>query len=221
MEKQIFKQVDQYINRLLAEEDDDHIYCKTLLAAENIPDASISPNQGKLLQVLASACRAKRILELGTLGAYSTLWLAKSLPPGGKLTTIEFNEHHAAVAKKVIAHAGLQHKIELLTGPALPFMEQMVQRKTLPFDLIFIDADKPPYDTYIQLALQLARSGSIIVCDNVIREGKILDVNSADEKVEGVQRLNHFLKTCDDVTATIIQTIGEKPHDGMVIAVVN
>ena len=221
MTASLFEQVDNYISHLLADESEALKNVTRSLQEENIDDASISPNQGKLLQVFAAACNAKRILELGTLGAYSTIWLAEKLPADGKLITIEFDEHHAKVAQKNINHSGHSHKIELKIGKALAILEQMIAVNTAPFDLIFIDADKPPYTEYFKLALKLSRSGTIIICDNVIRNGKILDENSTDEKVQGVQRLNQYLGQCKEVTATILQTVGVKEYDGMVIAVVN
>ena len=143
------------------------------------------------------------------------------MPDDGKIITIEFDERHASVAQKNIDDSGLSHKIELKKGKALEVLEEMIEQKTPAFDLIFIDADKPPYTEYFKLALKLSRPGTIIICDNVIRNGKVLDENSADEKVLGVQRLNSFLGQCKEVTATIVQTVGVKEHDGMVLAVVN
>lgn len=217
----LFEQVDHYISDLLAPEDATLTNTIQSLAANGIPDMSVSPNQGKLLQVFAAACQATKILELGTLGGYSTIWLARALPAGGKLISLECDEHYAAVAQQNIDSAGLSDKVEIRTGKALDLLPAMVEHNEGPFDLFFIDADKPPYTAYFQYALKLSRPGSIIICDNVIRNGKVLDQNSSDEKVQGVQRLNSFLRDCKEVTATILQTVGVKEHDGMVIAVVN
>jgi predicted O-methyltransferase YrrM len=221
MDNSIFENVDQYINKLLAPQDE--VLAQTIqsLQTNNMKDMSISAGQGKLLQVFAMACNAKRILELGTLGGYSTIWLARMLPPEGKLITIEFDERHAAVARKNIAYAGLSAKTEVRLGKALEILPQLMEEKQAPFDLIFIDADKPPYMEYFQYAVKLSRPGSIIICDNVIRNGKVLDENSSDEKIKGVQRLNTYLSQCKEVTATILQTVGVKEYDGMVVAVVN
>lgn len=221
MDNEIFAEVDHYIGNLLAKENQALKDATGLIQSENIPDASISANQGKLLQVFALACNAKRILELGTLGAYSTIWLANALPDDGKVITIEFDEHHARVAQKNITNAGLSDKIDLRIGKALDILSNLIATQSEPFDLIFIDADKPPYTEYFQLALKLSRPGTLIICDNVIRNGKVLDTNSSDEKVRGVQRLNAFLSECTAVTATILQTVGVKEYDGMVVAVVN
>jgi caffeoyl-CoA O-methyltransferase len=220
MNNKIFEDVDNYIAGLLGHEDEALKNATREIEAAGIPDASISPNQGKLLQVFATACGAKKILELGTLGAYSTIWMAKTLRQGGKLVTIEFDEHHAAVARKNIAYAKLEDVIDMRVGKALDILPELVSANEGPFDMVFIDADKPPYTEYFQYALKLSRPGTIIICDNVVRNGAVLDANSTDEKVQGVQRLNQFLSTCTEVTATILQTVGVKEYDGMVVAVV-
>jgi caffeoyl-CoA O-methyltransferase len=221
MDDQIFENVDNYISKLLGKEDKDLQDATHLINLNEIPNASISPNQGKFLQVLALTCNAKRILELGTLGAYSTIWLAKALPQDGKVISIEFDPFHYEIAKKNIKNAGLTAKVELRLGKALDILPELEKEHIEPFDMIFIDADKPPYTEYVQWAIKLGRPGSVIVADNVIRNGKILDPNSSDEKVQGVQRLNEMLENCPEVTATILQTVGVKEYDGMVVAVVN
>ena len=221
MDDQIFENVDNYISKLLGKEDKDLQDATHLINLNEIPNASISPNQGKFLQVLALTCNAKRILELGTFGAYSTIWLAKALPQDGKVISIEFDPFHYEIAKKNIKNAGLTAKVELRLGKALDILPELEKEHIEPFDMIFIDADKPPYTEYVQWAIKLGRPGSVIVADNVIRNGKILDPNSSDEKVQGVQRLNEMLENCPEVTATILQTVGVKEYDGMVVAVVN
>jgi predicted O-methyltransferase YrrM len=220
-EPSVFEKVDHYIASFTANEDDALLYATAEIKKENLPDQSISPVQGKLLQVFAKSCNAKRILEIGTFGAYSTIWLAKILPADGKLITIEFDAKHAEVAERNIAHAALNNLVEIRTGKAQEILTAMIEHGEPAFDLIFIDADKPPYLEYFQMALKLSRPGSIIICDNVIRNGKVLDENTTDEKVIGVQRLNRYLQDCKEVTATILQTVGAKEYDGMVIAVVN
>ena len=220
MTPKLFEQVDHYISDLLANEDE--ILKKAILSLdiEGLPQHSISANQGKFLQVLMKTCNARRVLELGTLGGYSTIWMARALAEKGKLLTVEFDSKHSAVAQKNIQNAGLSEFVECITGNALNVLEDLILQETEPFDFIFIDVDKPPYAEYFELALKLSRKGSIIVCDNVIREGAVLDAKSMDEKVRGVQRLNQALSKNDKVIATILQTIGTKEHDGMVIAVV-
>lgn len=217
----IFEQVDYYISDLLAPEDKALKDVTRLLEDRQIPNASISPNQGKFLQVLALACNAKNILELGTLGAYSTIWLARTLPVDGRLITLEFDETHAEIARTNIKNAGFEDRVEVKVGRALDLLPQLEKEITAPFDMVFIDADKPPYTEYVQWAIRLGRPGTIIVADNVIRNGKVLDPNSSDEKVQGVRRLNEFLSGCKDVTATILHNVGVKEYDGMVVAVVN
>ena len=193
MNTDIFSKVDNYISYLLAPEDKALSDTISTLVNEGLPQHSVSANQGKFLQVLMIACNAKRVLELGTLGGYSTIWLARALPENGKVITIEVDPHHSEVAKKNIDNAGLSHKVEMRTGKALDILPDLIANKEEPFDLIFIDADKPPYVEYFNYAVQLSRPGTLIICDNVIRDGKVLDMNSTDEKVVGVQRLNEML----------------------------
>lgn len=221
METQIFEHVDEYIRKLVGTED------KILRAADesikeaNIPPISVSANQGKFLQVLAKTCNAKKILEIGTLVGYSTIWMARALPKNGKLISLEFEPLHAQVAKNNIERAGLNHVVDIRVGRALDLLPQLEANQEGPFDMIFIDADKPPYTEYFQWALKLSRPGTLIVADNVIRDGKVLDNNTTDEMVQGAQRFNTFLANSPSVTATIIQTVGSKMHDGMALAVVN
>lgn len=221
MKTDIFEKVDKYISNLLAREDKALKDTIKSLDSEGLPQISVSANQGKFLQVMAIVCNATKILELGTLGGYSTIWLARMLPENGKMITIEFDKHHANVAKKNIDNAGLTKKVDLRIGKALDILPKMIANKEGPFDMIFIDADKPPYAEYFEYALSLSRPGTLIICDNVIREGKVLDNKSTDEKVRGVQRLNKMLSNNKKVTATILQTVGVKEYDGMAIAVVN
>jgi len=221
MHQSLFESVDQYINALLVEEDDALRGTEVSIKDANIPQISISPNQGKFLHILAKLCNAKKILEVGTLAGYSTIWLARALPKDGSLITLEFDPKHADVAQKNITRAGLDPMVDIRVGKALETLPQIEKEGIGPFDMIFIDADKPPYTEYFQWALRLSRRGTLIIADNVIREGKVLDPNSTDEMVNGVQRFNDVLAKNTAVTATIIQTVGTKEHDGMAIAVVN
>lgn len=216
MNNEIFEKVDDYIAGLLGAEDE--VLKNTVKSMEEagVPLMQVSANQGKFLQVLARAVNAKRILELGTCCGYSTIWLARALPGDGLLTTLEYDPSWAAIASRNIAAAGLENIVEIRTGKALDLLPQLAG----PFDMIFIDADKPPYAEYFEWALKLSRPGTIIVADNVIREGKILDENHGDEKVQGVQRLNKLLPEKENITATIIQNVGHKYHDGMALCVV-
>jgi caffeoyl-CoA O-methyltransferase len=220
MDNTLFEQVDAYISDLLAPEDAALQAVTETLKQNGIPDASVAPVQGKFLQVMAAACRAERILELGTLGAYSTIWLGRTLPENGRIVSVEFDAQHAEIARQNIERAGLVSKTDIRTGKALDILPQLEAENAGPFDLVFIDADKPPYQEYFQWAIRLGRPGTIIIADNVIRNGKVLDADSADEKVQGVRRLNAWLKECDEVTATIVQNVGAKEYDGMVVAVV-
>lgn len=237
MNSKLFADVDRYIADLLAPQDDALRSTIESLDRAGMPQHSVSPNQGKLLYTLALLCNARNILEIGTLGGYSTIWLARALPSDRRLISLEYNSLHAKVARQNITRAGLESKVEIRVGKAIELLPQIerearrtclgecnrvVESETItPFDLIFIDADKPPYTEYFQWAIKLARPGALIIADNVIREGKVLDTNSEDEKVLGVQRFNEMLATNHDVTATILQTIGIKGYDGMAIAVVN
>lgn len=221
MDTEIFTQVDNYISGLLAPEDKILIDTLVSLDKEGLPQHSVSANQGKFLQVMMIVCNAKRVLELGTLGGYSTIWLARALPEDGKVITIEVDEHHSKVAQENIVNAGLTDKVDLRVGNALNILQNIASENEGPFDLIFIDADKPPYTEYFNYALKLSRPGTLIICDNVIREGKVLESNTEDEKVKGVQRFNEMLSLNTAVTATILHSVGVKEYDGMAIAVVN
>jgi predicted O-methyltransferase YrrM len=221
MNKGIFEAVDNYISGLLATEDEVLKQTIQSLEKENIPQISVSANQGKFLQVMAKLVGAKRILELGTLGGYSTIWMARAIPGDGKIITLELDAKHAAVAQKNIEHAGLKEKVELRVGKALDTLKKMIEANEGPFDMIFIDADKQPYAEYFSLALKLSRKGTLIIADNVIREGKVLDTGNKDEMVIGAHRFNKALAGTTGVTATIIQTVGNKEHDGMALIVVD
>ncbi|HVF81053.1 MAG TPA: O-methyltransferase [Flavisolibacter sp.] len=220
MNPELFEKVDHYISDLFAVEDKVLTSTISSLHDEGLPQISVSANQGKFLQVLATLCNAKRILELGTLGGYSTIWLARALPQNGKLLTVELEAAHAAVAQKNIDAAGVGDKVQIVTGKAVEILEELIAGREDPFDFIFIDADKPPYTEYFGLALQLSRKGTLIICDNVIREGKVLDETCEDEMVQGVQRFNRMLSKNNEVTAIILPTVGVKEFDGMAIAVV-
>jgi caffeoyl-CoA O-methyltransferase len=221
MNPELVAEVDRYISDLLAPQDDALLATIKSLDQAGMPRQSVSPNQGKLLYTLALLCNARNILEIGTLGGYSTIWLAKALPKDGRLLSLESNSLHAEVAQKNIALASLSSQVEVRVGKAIELLPRIATEISTPFDLIFIDADKPPYTEYFQWAIKLARPGALIVADNVIREGKVLDLHSTDEKVLGVQRFNQMLATNTEVTATILQTVGIKGHDGMAIAIVN
>ena len=223
MDNTVFENVDKYINKLFAPEDAvlAQVEKSLLDGNSNMPLGGISPNQGKLLQVFAKMCNAKRILELGTLGGYSTIWMARALPEGGKLITIEYDANNVAIAQKNIEAAGVSDKIEIRQGRAIDILEQLKTENAAPFDMVFMDADKPPYTEYFQMALSMSRPGTIIIADNVVRNAKVLDENSEDAAVKGVRRFNQMLSENKAVTATILQMVGIKEYDGMAVAVVN
>lgn len=220
MNQQLFESVDQYISNLFGDEDDCLKATEQAIIESGIPQISISPNQGKFLHLLARLCKAKKILEVGTLGGYSTIWMTRALPTDGKMITLEIEEKHAKVARQNFDRCGLTSKIDIRLGKAIELMPLLEQEGAGPFDMIFIDADKPPYTEYFQWALKLSRPGTLIIADNVIREGKVLSDESPDEMVVGVKRFNTFLAQCNEVEATIFQTVGSKEHDGMAMAIV-
>ncbi len=221
MSKKLFLTVDKYIAKLLGKEDDALKIAQKSVKETTMPGAAVSANQGKFLQILARSINAKKILEMGTLAGYSAIWLGRALPHDGHLITLELEQSNADIARQNIIKAGLDPIVDIRVGKAIESLAKIEAEELGPFDFIFIDADKPPYPEYFEYALKLSRPGTIIVADNVIREGKVLDDHSSDEKVKGVQRLNKMLADDKRVTATIIQTVGVKEHDGMVIAVVN
>lgn len=212
--------VDNYINDLFDPTDD--ILTATLAnsTAAGLPEIAVSPAQGKLLMVLAMSVGARRILEIGTLGGYSAIWLARALPEGGRLITLEYSPLHADVARANIARAGLADRVEVIVGPAGETLPHLAADGRGPFDLIFIDADKPGYPDYLGWSLQLARPGTLIIADNVVRDGRVADPNSDDVNVQGVRGFNQLLAAEPRLSATVIQTVGSKGYDGLAIALV-
>lgn len=185
-----------------------------------LPAISVTTAEGRLLYLLAKMRGARRILEVGTLGGFSTIWLARALPPDGRLITLEISESHAAVARRNIERAGLSARVEVRVAPALDTLAALVAEGSDSFDLVFIDADKDNSAPYFDAALQLTRPGALIVVDNVVREGEVLDAESASSGIQGIRRLMEMLKGDTRVEATAIQTVGSKGHDGMLLAVV-
>src|SRR5450432_889647 len=220
MDQKVFKAVDRYISDLFNPQDDALIAAELSHKQEGIPHINVSPNMGKLLYLLVKLTNAKKILELGTLAGYSTIWMAKALPDDGRLISLEIDPRHAGIARKNISRSGLSDKIEIHVGKAIDLLPVLVKENAGPFDMIFIDADKPPYTEYFELSLKLSRPGTLIIADNVIRDGKVLDPSQEDPMVKGAQRFNKALAAHKGVDATILQTIGVKEYDGMAIAVV-
>jgi len=213
--------VDRYLSDALLPHDEALEAALASSVAAGLPQIHVAPNQGKLLQLLARAVGARRILEIGTLAGYSTIWMARALPPGGRLVTLEFDAKHAEVARGNIAHAGLADAVELRLGRALETLPRLAAEGAEPFDFMFIDADKPSIPDYVAWALKLSRPGSMIVIDNVVREGAVIDAASADAAVQGVRRMNELLAREPRLSATAIQTVGSKGYDGLAIAIVN
>jgi predicted O-methyltransferase YrrM len=189
-------------------------------AKGGLPSINISPNMGKLLQLLARVQGARAMLEIGTLGGYSTIWLARALPAGGRLVTLEVNPKHAEIARANIARAGLAGRVELRLGQASDILPQLAAEGRGPFDLIFIDADKENNSLYFTWALKLSRRGSLIIVDNVVRNGAVIDAASTDTMVQGVRRFIASLAAEPRVSATAIQTVGSKGYDGFSLALV-
>ncbi|HUL54329.1 MAG TPA: O-methyltransferase [Opitutaceae bacterium] len=210
--------VDRYLTELLVKPDPALDAALAASAAAGLPFINVSPVQGKLLQILAQAQGARSILEIGTLGAYSTIWLARALPPGGRLITLEADPKHAEVARANLARAGLQAAVELHLGNAVETLPRLAAEGRGPFDLIFIDADKAGYPAYFTWALKLSRRGSLIIADNIVRQGAVVDAASDDPAVQGVRRLHELMAAEPRVIATGIQTVGIKGYDGFAIA---
>ena len=220
MAKEHWSAVDGYFTDLLVRPDEALKAALTASDEAGLPTIAVSPNTGKLLHLLARALGARRILEIGTLGGYSTIWLARALPEGGRLITLDFDPKHTRVARANLARAGLDHMIEHREGRAADTLSQLVEAGEPPFDFIFIDADKESYTEYLEWSLKLSRPGSMIVADNVVRAGQVSDSASPDPLVQGVRRFLERVAAEPRLTATVIQTVGIKGHDGLAIALV-
>ncbi len=216
----LWTRVDDYIDSQLIPPDPALDHARETSVEAELPKIAVTASQGKLLHVLARSVSARNILEVGTLGAYSTIWLARALPVDGRLVTLEANPKHAEVSRSNIAYAGLAEVVELREGPALDTLPELAAEGLAPFDFIFIDADKENNANYFQWALKLARPGSLIFIDNVIREGEVANATSKDPMVQGVHHLNEALAKEPRVVATTIQTVGTKGYDGFTLALV-
>lgn len=212
--------VDAYINDLFVP-DDDILEAALRTAAEaGLPEIQVTPSQGKLLGMMVQAVGARKVLEIGTLGGYSAIWIARALPSGGRLVTLEAAPKHAEVARSNFVRAGLEGVIDIRVGPAQETLPALVDEGVGPFDLVFIDADKPSYPTYFDWTMKLTRPGSLIILDNVVRGGAVADPDSSDPNVLGVRKTNAAMASDPRVTATAIQTVGKKGYDGFSIALV-
>jgi predicted O-methyltransferase YrrM len=220
MSQQLWNDVDAYIEHQLVDEDDALKAAREASAAAGLPAIALSPAQAKLLHLLARVHGARSILELGTLGGYSTIWLARALPDDGRLVTLELNPSYAEVATANAERAGLAGLIKIDVGPAIESLRALVAAGGEPFDMVFIDADKESTPEYFELALELTRPGSLIVTDNVVRDGAIADPATADPRARGMRRFHELLAASTRVTATTIQTVGSKGYDGFTLAIV-
>ena len=220
MNQETWTAVDRYLTDLLELSDPALEAALAASAAAGLPPINVTPTQGKLLQLLVRIQKARNVLEIGTLGGYSTIWLARALPAGGRLITLESDPKHAAVARANLAQAGLTDVVDLHTGLALGTLPQLAAAGHVAFDLIFIDADKPSTADYFEWALKLSRPGSLIVVDNVVRKGALVDAASDDPNVKGMRRFCDALAAEKRVSATVLQTVGSKGYDGFTLALV-
>jgi predicted O-methyltransferase YrrM len=217
MSEALWNEVDRYFESQLLARDSALEAALEASDAAGLPEIAVSPSQGKLLHLLAVVHGATRILEVGTLGGYSGIWLARALPAGGRLVTLELNPHHAETARSNFARAGLTDRVEQHVGPALYTLTRFEAERIAPFDLTFIDADKPNNLPYVQAALALSRPGALIVVDNVVREGAVVSANP-DASSAAVRRMTEWIGREPRLSATVIQTVGSKGHDGFLVA---
>jgi len=211
-------QIEQYIEALFIAPDPALAHNISDADAAGLPAIQVSPNQGKLLYLLTKMCGASRVLEIGTLGGYSTTWLARALPDGGMITSLELDQTHADVARRNIDRAGMASRVIIHVGPAEQTLQRLIDQKMPPFDLIFIDADKPGYPRYLELSLQLARPGTVILGDNLIRDGAVLDDKSDDDNARAARAFNAMLAAHPRLESIIIPVLGKKV-DGMSISI--
>ena len=218
MSQDLWTSVDRYLGDLFVGHDPALEQALEDSAKAGLPAISVAPNQGKMLHLFARMLGARRILEIGTLGGYSTIWLARALAPGGRVVTLEADPRNAAVARANLDRAGVGDRVEIVVGRAL---ETLPAVDPGPYDLFFIDADKASIPEYFRWSLKLSRPGSLIVVDNVVREGRVLETDGAEENVRGVRRFNELVAAEPRVTATTIQTVGMKKHDGFAMVLVD
>ncbi len=217
MTQELWSKVDEYIVNLLVPSDAALDAALRASTEAGLPAINVAPNQGKLLSLLASMQGARHVLEIGTLGGYSSIWLARALPAGGRLVTLELDPKHAQVAQQNLERAGVAGQVEIRVGRALDTLAALAGEGVPPFDFTFIDADKQSIPEYFQWALKLSRPGSVIVVDNVVRKGAVADPTSTDANVQGVRRFNELLAKTPSVSATAIQTVGSKGYDGFTL----
>jgi predicted O-methyltransferase YrrM len=221
MTQETWTKVDEYLVETLSLEDADLQGIQAAADVAGLPPIQVSAAQGKFLELVARFIGAKNILEIGTLGGYSTIWLARGLAEGGRVITLELDPRHAEVAVANFERTALENTIEMRQGAALDTLPMLAKEGAGPFDLIFIDADKPNIPAYFEWSMKLARPGAVIIVDNVVREGAVADSASTDTAVKGVRRLNELMASDSRVNATVLQTVGVKGYDGFAIAIVN
>jgi predicted O-methyltransferase YrrM len=219
MSQELWTKVEEYFGPVVQEDEALKDAAKEGEKA-GLPAIAVSPNEGKLLLLMAQMIGARKILEVGTLAGYSTIWLARGLGDGGRLITLEYEQKHAEVAKKNIARAGLSGVVEVRVGDATKTMPELLKEGAGPFDLIFLDANKDGYPAYFEWSLKLARKGTVIIADNVVRDGGVIDAGSKDASIQGVRRFNEIVAAERRVSATAIQTVGSKGYDGFAVALV-
>ncbi len=216
----VWTKVDQYFESLLVPQDAMLDAATEASTKAGLPPIAVTSLQGKFLEFLIRISNARRILEIGTLGGYSTLWMARALPNEGRIITLELESHHARVASENLRRAGLLDRVDIRVGPANDSLAALAAERAAPFDLIFIDADKQGYPEYLEGSLKLSRIGTIIVADNVVREGKVIDPKSKDKNIQGVRRFTERIAANPRLSATVLQTVGSKGYDGFALAVV-
>jgi len=218
--KDIWKQVDQYFTDALIAPSESFNAALEANRAAKLPSIDVTPLQGRFLELLVRATGARRALEIGTLGGYSTLWLARALPVGGIVVTLELEARHAEVARENLKSAGLADRVDLRVAPALQTLETIALEHIDPFDFIFIDADKAGYPDYLRSSLKLSRPGTLIVADNVVRDGKVIDPHDSDPNIRGIRQFIDLVAAEPRLSTTVVQTVGSKGYDGFAIAVV-
>ncbi len=220
MTKDVWEAVDKYFGEMLIPHDSALDDALAAASAENLPAIQVSSVQGKLLHLLARIMGARNILEIGTLGGYSTIWMARALPEGGRIITLEADPKHAEVAQKNFARAGVENKVELRLGKALDTLPKVAADGRGPFDMFFIDANKSNMPEYFEWSLKLARKGSVIIADNVVREGAVLDARSKDADIQGIRRFLEMVGKEKRVSGTALQTVSTKNYDGFALVLV-
>ena len=218
--KAVWREVDDYFGNALISADPVLDRALSANRKAGLPEIDVTPLQGRFLEVMVRATGARRILEIGTLGGYSTIWLARALPHAGIVVTLELEAKHAEIARANLINAGLADRVDLRIGPAAKSMAVLVAESTPPFDFVFIDADKAGYPEYLQWSLKLSHPGTLIVADNVVRDGKVIDPDDPDPNIQGVRRFTDLLAREPRLCTTVLQTVAGKGYDGLALSVV-